>query len=141
MFILIFSPGKQIGTPSGTRVFDLMAPRRSNQEGEAPAGFMEEQVANIEHGQVSEAVVENNGRAEILPTATPGGDIGEAVVVLRQMMEENRKLVAKNCQAIKENRQMMVENLRMMEEAISVFHQADLFFIKQTLKWIVSILV
>ncbi|CAL1393424.1 unnamed protein product [Linum trigynum] len=33
-----------------------MAPRRKNQESDAPPGFVEEQVANIEHGQLAEAV-------------------------------------------------------------------------------------
>ncbi|CAL1410399.1 unnamed protein product [Linum trigynum] len=56
-----------------------MAPRRSNQEGDVSAGFVEEQVANIEHGQASDAVAGGNGGAEILVGTAPGGDLGEAV--------------------------------------------------------------
>ncbi|CAL1398855.1 unnamed protein product [Linum trigynum] len=80
-----------------------MAPRQNNQEGDAPAGFVEEQVANIELGQVAEAVAGNNVGGEILPTETSSEVMGEAVGILRRMMEENHKLVAQKRRATKED--------------------------------------
>ncbi|CAL1381403.1 unnamed protein product [Linum trigynum] len=100
-----------------------MAPRWRNQEGDVSAGFVEEQVANIEHGQASDAVTRVSGGAEILVVTTPIEDLGEAVGALRQMMEENRKMLAENCQALKENRKMMVENCLALEENRQVMEE------------------
>ncbi|CAL1390186.1 unnamed protein product [Linum trigynum] len=102
-----------------------MAPRRRNLEGDVPAGFVEDQVANIEYGQASDAVAGGNGGAETLVATAPGGDLGEAVGALRQMMEENRKMVADTHQATEENRQMQMENRRMLEETRANTHQVN----------------
>ncbi|CAL1381154.1 unnamed protein product [Linum trigynum] len=100
-----------------------MAPRRRNQEGDVPAGFVEEQAANIEHGQAADAVTGGNGGAEILVATAPGGDLGEVVGALRQMMEENRKMLAENRQALKENRKMVVETRLALEENRQVIEE------------------
>ncbi|CAL1411221.1 unnamed protein product [Linum trigynum] len=91
-----------------------MAPRRRIQDGDPPQGAVEEgQLVNVEVDQAGG----NNAGAEV-PNMAPNVDLGEAVMTLRQMMEENRK-------AMEENRQMMPESRRLIEEARAMAHQVN----------------
>ncbi|CAL1378695.1 unnamed protein product [Linum trigynum] len=91
-----------------------MAPRRRIQDGDPPQDAVEElQLVNVEFDQAGG----NNVGAQA-PNMAPNVDLGEAVVSLRQMMEENRK-------ATEENRQMMVESRRLIEEARAMAHQLN----------------
>ncbi|CAL1397078.1 unnamed protein product [Linum trigynum] len=96
-----------------------MAPRRRIQDGDPPQGAVEEgQLVNVEVDQAGG----NNDGAEV-PNMAPNSDLGDAVVSLHKMMEENRKATEENRKATEETRQIMAESRRLIEEARAMARQ------------------
>ncbi|CAL1384426.1 unnamed protein product [Linum trigynum] len=107
---------KQIWHPWWDIVFDLMALRQRQQEDDISLGFVMKQVANFKLGQNTKGVAGNNGMTENLPLAAQSVDYTTNLMLVHQMLEENRKMIA-------ENRQVMGENRRCMEDALAGTHK------------------
>ncbi|CAN0843905.1 hypothetical protein LINGRAHAP2_LOCUS4117, partial [Linum grandiflorum] len=82
------------------RVFDLVAPRRSNQEGDLPQ-------TSVQEGQVAGADASHGGGSSsnlagvvAPPQSVPSVDLGGVLSQIREMMLESRQVMVENGQQV-----------------------------------------